>query len=401
MIRALLALAGLALMPWLPAAEAAGPTLSPADRPTYAVGQRWLRDDGDYRLERVERDVYVFSAGSGREVRLTRDLGLVRLERDGTFFEFDPAPNLTWPLAVGRWGSIATKRMASGNPAGTHVILTWRVEGTDDVPVGKTSVRAFRILTVQKFTATGRETVQRFWYAPDVRQFVRSQGDDWKTFQFAVTGLGDGDDRLAGGRFESLAIEARRVRGSVEFTRGQGAWQRLEPGQRLGEGDEVRTAPEAFVELVLPNGAAMTAFERTVVVLNKLEHDPKTGARNVTVHVTTGAVRVVRGSTSTDPSRPSSFLVSTPTGVAAMRGDVNALVSHQGADKESVVAAEPGTETGDSRAFITYVDYVSSGVQTIRPGNFVRQETSRAPSRPAPLGAMPPKLRDRLGPPTE
>ena len=61
-----------------------GPVIAPADRPVYSIGQVWLRDDGAYTLTRIENDVYVFSAGEGAEVRLTRDLGLARVEREGT-----------------------------------------------------------------------------------------------------------------------------------------------------------------------------------------------------------------------------------------------------------------------------------------------------------------------------
>lgn len=401
MTRRRLILAVVVLCVALPRWAAAEPAIPAADRPTYAVGQRWLRDDGSYRLDKVEQDVYVFSTGAGREVRLTRDLGFVRLERDGTFFTFDPAPNLTWPLAVGRWGSISTTRSASGNTRGSRVIFTWRVEGTDAITIGAAKVPAFRILITQQFIGTGRITTERLWYAPDVRQFVRGSGDDWNTFHFTVVGFGDGDERLSGGRLESLAIQVRKLKGTVEVSQGDGTWRLATVGQRLAEGDDVRTADDSTLEVVLPNGAAMFAYDRTFFTLKKLEHDPRSGARNVNVHVATGAVRVVRGGGSPDPTRPSSFMVSTPSGVAAMRGEVNAVVSHQESGKESVVAAETSTQEADPTAFVTYVDYVSSGVQTIRPGHYVRQGDAKAPSRPTPLRALPPGLRDRLAPPTE
>ena len=37
----------------------------PAERPTYTVGDRWIRTDGAYDLVRIENDRYVFTAGSG------------------------------------------------------------------------------------------------------------------------------------------------------------------------------------------------------------------------------------------------------------------------------------------------------------------------------------------------
>lgn len=373
-----------------------GPSLAPADRPVYAIGQVWLRDDGTYKLVRIDDDVYVFSAGEGREVRLTRDLGLVRVQREGTFFEFAPPVSLTWPIAVGRWGTGATTRTASGNLRGARVNVTWRVEGTDGVTIGGTTVAAYRILVVQNFVVTGRQTVQRLWYAPDVRQFVRSAGDDWKTFQFAVVGLPGDDERLAGGPREPLPIEVRRATGVVEVQQGSGGWRRAIAGDRLGEGDQVRTGEGGIVELVLTSGAGMTAYPQTSLVLSKLEHDPRSGARNVSVHVSTGAVRVVRGGVSRDRSRPSTFMVSTPSGVAAVRGGVSAVVSHEESKKESVVAAASGEAPDDAKGFLTYVDFVSSSVQTIRPGQFVRQETSKSPSRPTSIESLPQDARDRL-----
>ena len=45
-----------------------------AERPTYALGEKWIRNDGVYELVRIEDDRYIFSAGRDREIHLTRDL---------------------------------------------------------------------------------------------------------------------------------------------------------------------------------------------------------------------------------------------------------------------------------------------------------------------------------------
>jgi len=47
-----------------------------AERPTYALGEKWIRNDGVFDLIRVEKDGYVFAAGGGREVHLSKDLML-------------------------------------------------------------------------------------------------------------------------------------------------------------------------------------------------------------------------------------------------------------------------------------------------------------------------------------
>ena len=37
-----------------------------AERPVYRVGDKWIRTDGIYVLVRIDKDVYVFSAGGGQ-----------------------------------------------------------------------------------------------------------------------------------------------------------------------------------------------------------------------------------------------------------------------------------------------------------------------------------------------
>ena len=67
-----------------------------ADRPSYAVGDKWIRSDGAYDLIRIENARYVFAADGGREVHLTRDLGVAKIVRGGqTLLEMDPPPALT------------------------------------------------------------------------------------------------------------------------------------------------------------------------------------------------------------------------------------------------------------------------------------------------------------------
>src|SRR4026207_283262 len=54
-----------------------------AERPTYSVGDKWIRSDGASDLTRIENGRYVFAAGGGREGHLTRDLGIARIVRGG------------------------------------------------------------------------------------------------------------------------------------------------------------------------------------------------------------------------------------------------------------------------------------------------------------------------------
>ena len=76
-----------------------------AERPTYTLGEKWLRDDGAYELVRIEDDRYVFAVGPDQEIHLTKDLVIARIQKGPTFAEFDTPPALEWPLEVGKWGT--------------------------------------------------------------------------------------------------------------------------------------------------------------------------------------------------------------------------------------------------------------------------------------------------------
>ncbi|OGK85808.1 MAG: hypothetical protein A2X52_11070 [Candidatus Rokubacteria bacterium GWC2_70_16] len=149
-----------------------------AERPTYAVGDKWLRSDGAFDLIRIEGDVYVFAADRGREVHLSRDLTLTKVVSRGSVdFELDPAPKISWPLEVGKEGYASGLLRTGRNPAGAQVRVFWRVEAYEYVNTPAGSIRAFRILMSLAGGfgggGAGREwgTIQT-WYAPDPGQIV-------------------------------------------------------------------------------------------------------------------------------------------------------------------------------------------------------------------------------------
>jgi hypothetical protein len=87
-----------------PASTLAAPAKPRAERPTYTLGEKWLRDDGAYELVRIEDDRYVFTAEPDREIHLTKDLAIAKVRRGRNAFEWDPPPQFVWPLEVGKWG---------------------------------------------------------------------------------------------------------------------------------------------------------------------------------------------------------------------------------------------------------------------------------------------------------
>jgi uncharacterized caspase-like protein len=170
----------------VPAASAADKPR--AERPVYQVGDKWIRTDGIYVLVRIEKDIYVFSAGGGKEFHLSKDLGITKIILDGRpELDLEPAPRLSWPLEVGKWG--VTRGLWRSPPPQPltsftgNITLNWQVDAHEDVVTPAGSFRAFRI-TYRIETAGGSfgGSGQQFgqvlmWYAPDVQRFVKAQGN--------------------------------------------------------------------------------------------------------------------------------------------------------------------------------------------------------------------------------
>jgi len=167
-----------------------------ADRPTYAVGDKWIRSDGAYDLIRIENGRYVFAADGGREVHLSRDLGVAKIVRGGqVLLELEPPPGLTWPLEVGQAG-VSWLTLKSLDPQfGQSVVrLTWKVDAYQDVRVPAGVFKAFRIVQVlePRFLATSpqsRRLELAFWYAPAIQQLVRADGNDLTGLAFQAVAL--------------------------------------------------------------------------------------------------------------------------------------------------------------------------------------------------------------------
>jgi len=167
-----------------------------ADRPTYAVGDKWIRSDGAYDLIRIENARYIFAADGGREVHLTRDLGVAKIVRGGqVLLELEPPPGLTWPLEVGQSGvSWLTLKSLDPQFGQSLVRLTWKVDAYQDVRVPAGVFKAFRIVQVlePRFLAVSpqsRRLELAFWYAPAVQQLVRADGNDLSGLAFQAVAL--------------------------------------------------------------------------------------------------------------------------------------------------------------------------------------------------------------------
>src|SRR5262245_54432386 len=144
-----------------------------AERPTYAVGEKWIRTDGVYELVRIEDDRYIFSAGPDREIHLTRDLFPATVVKGVRILTFSPPPRLPWPLEVGK---VETGRGVvpgvAGFFSGSYDV---RVEAYEDVRVPAGTFKAFRVSIVATAYLHGVEFRLTTWYAPALRQFVKTE----------------------------------------------------------------------------------------------------------------------------------------------------------------------------------------------------------------------------------
>jgi hypothetical protein len=182
--------------------------VSRAERPTYALGDRWIRSDGIWEVIRVEPDHYVFSAEPG-EIHLTKDLVLARLQLYGILvFDFAPAPQVPWPLVVGRTGSVIGKLTVFNHEA-FDAELHWAIEAVEDVTVAAGTFKTFRIgytsvprvvtnfARQPQWARSERPTTKTFrlWYAPDIQRFVKGDGafDRSAALRFEVIAVDPGD----------------------------------------------------------------------------------------------------------------------------------------------------------------------------------------------------------------
>ena len=174
-------LVGLAVCACLSATADAGEASPRAERPTYSVGEKWIRTDGEYELIRIEGDRYVFSAGAGREIELTKDLAIAKVRRGEEGMSFDPPPKLTWPLEIGKSGRNHVTWYRSWKFGGSpSVTYSWKVEAYEDVQTLAGKFTAFRIAHSLSWRSrkgkageTNSERSFVTWYAPEVRQYVK------------------------------------------------------------------------------------------------------------------------------------------------------------------------------------------------------------------------------------
>jgi uncharacterized caspase-like protein len=159
-----------------------------AERPTYTLGEKWVRNDGLYELIRIEKDIYVFSMRPRWEIHLTKDLGIARAQRGDSILDFKPPLELKWPLEVGKSGFQHSLWETPGTSGRSFpVTISWRVVAYEDMQVFAGTFKAFHIvLTVTN--QGGRSWENHLWYSPEARQYIKADGQQG-LLRFQLVGL--------------------------------------------------------------------------------------------------------------------------------------------------------------------------------------------------------------------
>ena len=157
------------------------------ERPTWKVGDRWVRSDGVWDLVRIEDDQYVFTSGAGGEFRYTKNLGIAKSMRSPQRgFAVDPPVDLQWPLKVGFVATQEVRWITPNCPSNCLRRITLSVEKYETVTVPAGTFKAFRISwesgppnALRQSNNPGHPGMWSssviMWYAPELGRFVKAE----------------------------------------------------------------------------------------------------------------------------------------------------------------------------------------------------------------------------------
>jgi hypothetical protein len=191
---------------------------------------------------------------------------------------------------------------------------------------------------------------------------------------------------------QPASAEVTRMTGRVEvLPKGTQNWAAATVGTRLVEGDQVRALQGASAELNLPDGSTILVAENTRFAVTRLAYDPQTRDRNSSFYLAAGKVRAQVSHTAVQLARQrqSNFTISTPSGVAAVRGTI-AVVAHNPTTGETLVFALPSPGQAPAAARVTYIGRSGQPPVTITGGQYTRQTGTGAPSAPQPISTLSP-----------
>jgi hypothetical protein len=198
-------------------------------------------------------------------------------------------------------------------------------------------------------------------------------------------------------QMQPASAELVRATGRVDvMPKGQTAWTASSVGARLVEGDQIRALAASSADLVLPDGSTILIAENTRFAVTKLDYDVNNRDRDASFHVVAGKVRasVSQAAVSVVRARQSNFNISTPSGVAAVRGTI-VVLAYNPSTQETLTYVFPSPGQAASAARVTFVNKNGQAV-TVTGGNFVRQVGNNPPGAPQPIGNLPTAVQTAL-----
>jgi FecR protein len=187
--------------------------------------------------------------------------------------------------------------------------------------------------------------------------------------------------------------------GRVEILRkDQTVWIPAPAGSRLVEGDQIRAFAASSAELSLPDGGTILVSENTRLALTRLSHDQRTGVRDSAFHVVVGKVRaeVTRAGLQLVRARQSNFAISTPGGVAGVRGTIMVVGYNPAAPtpagtttRQVLLICLPSRGQNPFAAVCTYFDPVTNRVVLLRGNQFIIQIPGQPLGAPSSIANLP------------
>jgi len=198
-------------------------------------------------------------------------------------------------------------------------------------------------------------------------------------------------------QMRAASAEIVRATGRVDvLPKGQASWVPATVGARLVEGDQVRALAGGAADLNLPDGSTILLAENSRFAVTRLDYDATTRDRDASFHVVVGKVRaqVSQAAVQLVRARQSNFNISTPNGVAAVRGTI-VVIAYNPASREALTFVFPSPGQSAAAARVTFVTRSGQAV-TVTGNNYVRQVGNQPPGAPAPVSSLPAAVQTAL-----
>ena len=185
-----------------------------------------------------------------------------------------------------------------------------------------------------------------------------------------------------------------RATGRVEVLRkGQSQWLPISVGGQLVQDDQIRALGSSSADLSLPDGSTVVVAENSRFAVTKMDYDAKTRERFIAFHVIVGKLKaeVVRAAVQVARTRQSNFLISGPSGVAAVRGTVIVYIVNT-ITGQTLVTVFPSPGQNPATATATFVPIGAppgTAPITLTAGQFTTLSPTQAPAPASNVTSLP------------